>query len=191
MKKITITDPTNLFFATDSHFGHSNIIKHCDRPYPDVDTMDADMIMRWNSVVRKGSKVIYLGDITMNTSPDVVRNYMKQLNGDILYFVYGNHDLQWERATRTDQSKYGDMLLVEVHDGIDTTTIHCCHYPMLSWYKKFRGSWHLYGHVHNNEGEHPDANALNLCPEVHDYAPLSYAQIKEKIRLRNESSSIR
>lgn len=32
-----------VFFTSDTHFGHANIIKYCGRPYRDVTQMDAEV----------------------------------------------------------------------------------------------------------------------------------------------------
>ena len=41
MMKINTTKQ-NVFFTSDTHFSHANIIKYCDRPYASTDEMDAD-----------------------------------------------------------------------------------------------------------------------------------------------------
>ena len=46
MKQIKIIDPSLLFFASDHHFGHENVIAHCDRPYSSVEEMDEDLIKK-------------------------------------------------------------------------------------------------------------------------------------------------
>ena len=33
-----------IYFTADTHFGHANIVRMCERPYPDVDTMNEAMI---------------------------------------------------------------------------------------------------------------------------------------------------
>ena len=177
MKKIVITDPTKLFFAADHHFGHANVIRHCNRPYTDVDEMDADLIRRWNEYVPKDGIVIYLGDITMNADPDVVSDYMyRKLNGNFQRFVVGNHDLRYERLGVIGCPM--DMLLVEVRDGGVKQSIHCSHYPLMSWYKMHRGSWHVYGHIHNSKFQNPLARAWNVGVDVNDFRPVSYYDLK-------------
>ena len=33
-----------VFFTADLHFGHANIIRHCARPFADVEEMDLSLI---------------------------------------------------------------------------------------------------------------------------------------------------
>ena len=50
------------FFISDLHFNHENIIKYCNRPFPNVDKMNSSIINNWNSVVSKDDVVYFLGD---------------------------------------------------------------------------------------------------------------------------------
>ena len=42
----------NLFFTSDHHFGHKNIIKFSNRPFENADEMDEIMIQRWNEKIK-------------------------------------------------------------------------------------------------------------------------------------------
>ena len=51
-----------IFFTSDLHFGHENVLKMDNRPFKTVDEMDAELIKRWNKKVNKGDIVYVLGD---------------------------------------------------------------------------------------------------------------------------------
>ncbi len=78
-----------VWFTSDHHFGHANIIKYCNRPYNSVAHMNALMETAWNSVVEPGDTVYYLGDFAMQ--PNMVTEILPRLNGTKI-LVAGNHD---------------------------------------------------------------------------------------------------
>ena len=52
----------NRYFTADTHFGHGNIIKYCNRPFKNHLEMDDELIRRWNNVVSNEDEVYHLGD---------------------------------------------------------------------------------------------------------------------------------
>lgn len=47
-----------IYYTADTHFGHANVVKMCERPYPDVDAMNEAMIAAWNGRVH-GNDTVY------------------------------------------------------------------------------------------------------------------------------------
>lgn len=79
------------FFISDTHFGHTNIIKYENRPFENVDAMDKAIIANWNNKVSKQDTVFFLGDFGLHHA-DIIKNIYLSLNGKI-HFVSGNHDM--------------------------------------------------------------------------------------------------
>ncbi len=80
------------WFTSDLHFGHSNIIKYCERPFKDATEMDAVLIEKWNERVAPKDLVIVLGDFAWQKDyAEIKKRYIDNLNGIIL-LVRGNHD---------------------------------------------------------------------------------------------------
>ena len=57
----------SIFFTSDHHFGHYNIINYCNPPFTSVQQMDEPMILKWNETVMPEDEVYYLGDFAMKT----------------------------------------------------------------------------------------------------------------------------
>lgn len=150
---------SKVFFTSDHHFGHANIIKYCDRPYKDVEEMDADMVLRWNSVVKEDDPVFHLGDFTLG-GPEQAQKYFSQLNGKI--YILSNpwhHDKRWIKE-QMDQRKYYEskyhgvellppmVVLENSYHKNDSGCIVLCHYPIQEWDRAHYGSLHFFGHSH-------------------------------------------
>lgn len=79
-----------IFFTSDTHFGHVNIIPYCDRPFRHVDEMNREMMQRWNKVVGRDDTVYHLGDFSMRFK-ETAHVWGPKLNGRKV-LVRGNHD---------------------------------------------------------------------------------------------------
>ena len=80
-----------IFFTSDMHFGHENVIKFDNRPFKTVEEMDEELIRRWNAKVGKGDLVYVLGDMIWKSRNGDAEQLIKSLNGQII-LIKGNHD---------------------------------------------------------------------------------------------------
>lgn len=76
------------FFTADTHFGHSNIIKYCSRPFSNIKDHDDWLVWAWNSTVNYNDIVFHLGDLAHKS---VGSKYIDRLNGRLI-LIRGNHD---------------------------------------------------------------------------------------------------
>jgi calcineurin-like phosphoesterase family protein len=164
-----------ILFTADQHFGHFNIIRHCDRPFADSVEMDRFMTERWNERVGAGDTVYVVGDLMfrMRVHPSV---YLDKLKGR-KHLIVGNHDKQWMKKVELGDYFESVSQMLTIGDGAHKVTL--CHYPMISWDGVRSGAFHVYGHIHNNTGDFywpllsRMPNALNAGVEVNDYYPVT------------------
>jgi len=139
---------TKLWFTSDLHLFHANIIKLDGRPYADVNEMFNDIKEKWNSQVSPDDHIFILGDILWGSPKTGLINFNNNFNGH-KHVILGNHDKEhnenFECFDTVDR-----LAKIVVTDGIKSKGITLCHYPMSSWDGTFRGEWQLFGHVHNN-----------------------------------------
>lgn len=170
-----------ILFTSDTHFGHANIIKYCDRPFDSVEEMDEELIANWNAQVNPGDRVYHLGDLSF-WSYNKLAELVGKLNGE-LFVIKGNHDNHKALKRLAEEGKIGfvrDYYNLKVEDeemGL-TQNIVLCHYPFAVWDKAHHGSWHLHGHCHGTFPSDDKTARLDVGVDVHDYRPISYEEVK-------------
>ena len=187
--KFSKEEAEHLFFTSDSHFNHSNIIKFCKRPFKDTKEMDEILIKNWNNVVGPDDTIFHLGDFAFGGS-EVWSNVLKQLNGHKILIV-GNHD---DKNLRQGYMQYFDAVVYQAKLLIDNRIVYLNHYPFLCYggsYRTEKGAvWQLHGHVHSGSNSTGlDSDRLKYCfPYQYDvgvdnnnFTPVSWTQIKDII----------
>jgi len=180
----------NIFFISDSHLQHKNIIKYCNRPFKSLDEMNSTIIKNWNAKVGKEDIVFIGGDFCFG-SRETWAYLLDSLNG-IKYLANGNHDKGITLDKFVDVQQFFNIrILGDEEIASDGQRITVCHYPMISWYQSHRGAWQLYGHVHggfSNKGKIDDrlsVNQLDIGVDVHNFTPISYEEVKTIITKQN------
>lgn len=170
------------FFTSDLHFGHSNIIKLCNRPFADIESMDAALIENWNKKVKKNDTVYVIGDIVWDKHK--VAYYMEQLSGKKI-LIAGNHDSTWVK--REECIAHFDAVLSYLAVNLSSHPITMCHYPMLEWKSsreetRRKIGYHIHGHIHNRVADEYrqlflNFNALNAGVDVNGFAPVTFEEL--------------
>ena len=95
-----------VFFISDLHFYHFNIIKSCSRPFRDEIEMNEKLIENFNSTVSENDEVYILGDLAYRY-PDIqsVNSCIARLSG-IKHLVVGNHDIELLKDPLFDRSPF-------------------------------------------------------------------------------------
>lgn len=94
------------WFTSDTHFGHANIIKYCNRPFADPEEMNEAIIDNWNSVVGIGDTVFHLGDVALGKWAEW-DGVLSRLNG-YKVLVIGNHDRIFKGESEKNRRRFAE-----------------------------------------------------------------------------------
>lgn len=168
-----------IWFTSDTHFNHANIIEYSSRPFDDLDDMTETMIARWNAVVHHSDTVYHLGDFALSWGKkhkELCDSLLERLHGQ-KWLIVGNHDRdevvknpRWHKVTHYHEIKL-DL------GGEHKQRIVMCHYAMRVWNQMHRGAWMLHGHSHGNLTD-IGGKTLDVGVDVHGYAPVSVEAVK-------------
>lgn len=183
------TADQNIFFTSDTHFWHDNIIKYCNRPFASSEEMNETIIKNWNAVVKPNDIVFHLGDFCF-CSAEKFNEIFDRLNGRI-YLIIGNHD--WKNL-KAGMFKKFEGVYQQMAIRINKRHIYLNHFPFLCYSGSWRGvdaTWQLFGHVHSsaaNAGGLDNQRLVNLFPTQYDvgvdnnnYTPVSFEQVSKII----------
>jgi calcineurin-like phosphoesterase family protein len=175
-----------IFFTSDTHSGHGNIIKYCARNkfLADIDRAVLESNGgKWHDGEWKGrgSSSWRISEESINNMDDTIIENINNTVGkdDILYhlgdFCFAPKNEYFEKASsyrkrincKEIHFLFGNHdkpqikgLFNSCHDILDINVngqkITLCHYAMLTWNGSHRGSICLYGHSHSNLEEYAD-----------------------------------
>lgn len=149
-----------------AHFGHSNIIKYCNRPFSSTHEMDETLLNNINRNVQSSDILYHLGDFCFGSR---IEFYRKQINCRQIHLVLGNHD----KLKNSDKKLFASISsLKEIK--INNCTIVLCHYAMRVWNKSHHGSLHFFGHSHGGLGN--TDKSIDVGVDSWNYKPISLSK---------------
>jgi calcineurin-like phosphoesterase family protein len=185
-------DGSKLFFTSDTHANHGNIIDFCNRPFADSEEMDRVMVERWNEKVPEDGIVFHLGDFAWG-GYNVWKKFRDQLNGRIV-LIKGNHDMR--NLTSTAEKELFELVTWQLSVEIEGRRVLMNHYPFLCYAGTYRDQddlvYQLHGHTHfgplNMTGK-DNERLLHRFPTQYDvgvdgngFAPVSWHEVDAIIR---------
>ncbi|WP_109438655.1 metallophosphoesterase family protein [Aquimarina sp. AU119] len=169
---------SKIFFTSDHHFGHANIIKFSNRPFTHVEEMNEVLIEKWNKKVGKKDQVYHLGDIGL-TNPKNLEKILEKLNGRI-YLIKGNHEKSGEACKERFEwiKDYYELTVQDTDFERGKQLLVLFHYGLRVWNASHHGTYHLYGHSHGTLPDNPNSLSLDIGVDCHNFCPLSYDEVK-------------
>jgi calcineurin-like phosphoesterase family protein len=161
-----------LYFISDTHFGHKNILKYDGRPFSSIEEHDETLLNNINSVLKPGDTLWHLGDVAW--SQKSYEWFFENLKTEIkINLIKGNHDnrgsLPWFTPKDVAEIKF------------ENRRFFLSHYPHLSWPNRFHDSIHLFGHVHGKlKGV---GRSMDVSANMINYTPISIVDVIEKLSL--------
>lgn len=196
-----------IWYSSDHHFWHANVIRYCNRPFNSVVEMNEALVAKWNAAVKPEDTVYYLGDFSLAFRS--VELYTRRLNGEKI-LIAGNHDFchpynkksrkpdhldEWVRKYKEcgwgDVRQEDSLLLLHRKERTIHTPVRLCHLPYAGSadpgyeghdkFEKYRledtGSVLLCGHVHEKWAERKTARGTLMINVGVDVR--NYAPISE------------
>lgn len=160
----------NVFLVSDTHFGHAGVCRFLRddgsklRPWDHPDQMDAELITRWNAVVKPTDKVYHLGDVVINRR---ALSTLHALNGKKV-LIKGNHDIF---KLKDYLPHFYDIRAYKVLDKFIMSHIPI-HEQNLG---RFKGNVH--GHMHERTIDDP--RYRSVCVEQIDYTPIEFSVVQQ------------
>lgn len=189
-------DGSRVFFTSDTHFNHANIIRYCQRPFKDAGEMNETLIANWNKTVGNDDVVFHLGDFCLGGAAEWAQ-ILDRLNGRI-YLILGNHDL---KNIRQGLIRRFEHVAMQMRIEIGKKKIYLSHYPFLCFEGGYKTDvWQLFGHVHtrpSNTGidagrlQHLYPTQLDVGVDNNNFTPLSFDQVREEIQWQIEQANKR
>lgn len=173
-----------IYYIADMHLGHTNIIKYCHRPFESVEEMNSVLVRNWKERVKEEDTVYIVGDLFYrHKNPESI---LEQLPGKKI-LIEGNHDRSWMKKVDTEKYFERIELMAEIKDNGRRVVI--CHYPMMTWFEFGKGTYHIYGHIHDNRNvpywpllmEMEDA--FNAGVEINNFCPVTLEELMENNRI--------
>jgi calcineurin-like phosphoesterase family protein len=171
---------SDLYFTSDEHYGHGNIIRFCNRPFKSTDDHIRYSVEEHNKIVPKGARVYHDGDMFWRTLPvQKAHDIMDQLNGQH-YFIWGNHDELIEDNPSLKKRFVWCKDIAQVYHPKLNKPLVLCHYAMHVWRNSHKGAYHLYGHTHANL---PEQNNLSFdCgQDAQGFKPISIEDVIQRM----------
>ena len=187
-----------LYFTSDLHFGHKNILKFGrGNTYNTIEEHDQGIIDNWNKVVKKGDEVYVLGDASLSTNVNFLKEKLEKLNGN-KHLIKGNHDRLKIHAELCNLN-----IWASIHEYLEKNVVLndkeyrliLSHYPILEFNGAFKPNViHLYGHIHDmNDYDdiykklgfkalHVGLDCSNKYKNTDKYTPISLENLIEYLK---------
>ena len=183
-----------IWFTSDQHYSHQNIIKFCNRPYADTHTMNKALTEGYNSLVEDNDYVFHLGDLSFADKKST-RTIIAGLKGHKI-LIRGNHDREPDGFYLANGFKeiYSNCLLTLPTGGLALLNHKPEELPSLCDKLMAGGALiegQICGHIHQRwKTDYESANTgevfgitVNVGVDVQNFMPVSISDVLRQMGL--------
>lgn len=175
---------STIWFSSDPHFHHKNIIEYGERPFSDVAEMNEYIVDTHNKFVKPPDHWYCLGDVTMERdNQGRGLGIVTRMNGH-KRLILGNHD---HYAMKHYLLVFEKVMAMNVLDRIRFTHIPIHPLSMGGCIAN------VHGHIHQRKSPDPVLQVtdkgqvlvkpyVNISLEVTNYRPVSLEEVKEMVK---------
>lgn len=164
--KIVLEKGQNLFFTSDTHYGHTNICRattrwtdadNVTRDFESLEQMNDCIVNYINTTVGENDILFHLGDFSFGGFENI-KEFRNKINCKNIHLVLGNHDHHIERNKENIQNLFSSVnnyVKLDVRrpsatkkGEMEKYNFVLMHFPIASWDGMNDGVMHLHGHVH-------------------------------------------
>jgi len=193
-----------IWFTSDPHFNHGNIIKYSMRtPFMNkaelevmttgtkeeqkklrisresINLMNTTMIDNINSVVDAGDHLVCLGDWVMGKNvAQTAKEFRDRIHCKRIDLIWGNHD---KHVIGNNFDRTSHLHRYKWEWNGEVIRLVACHYAMRIWDGSHRGVLHLYGHSHGALKEDLHARSFDCGVDSWGYMPINTDTILKKM----------
>lgn len=199
--KLVLEKGQNLFFTSDTHYGHTNICRattrwtdadNVTRDFKSLEHMNDTIVNNINEVVGENDILIHLGDFSFGGF-DNISEFRNRIICKNIHLVLGNHDHHIERNKDNIQRLFTSVnhyINLDLRrpspfkkGEMDKFKFILMHFPIASWDGMNDGVMHLHGHVHLPPHQRiADGRAMDVGVDGNDMKPLVLGEVRGLLR---------
>lgn len=188
-----------LWFTSDLHFGHKNVIEYTGRPFSTKEEMHGVLITNWNKKVQPQDTIVIAGDLALCTFKEF-EPIATQLNGKKI-LVQGNHD----HYSKGQYEKLGFDVYQELVMNLCGHRVRISHFPYAPTAEqrltcfpselrflerrppRVEGEFLIHGHTHMKIRE--EDNRIHVGVDAWNYSPVSLREIESILSKKVKNGS--
>lgn len=190
--KITLQPSQQLWFISDTHYCHRNIVRGISewtpnrgqRDFDTLDEMNDTLVNNINTLVQPNDILFHLGDWSFQ-GREKVGEFRDRLNVRDIRLVLGNHD---ERIRNDKKGEFGH-LFTKTYRMTELTVMNqvfvLSHYPLATYSGVGKGFMHLHGHCHSTpERRFGKGKMMDIGVDGHNLLPYTVEEVIDLLKDR-------